>query len=401
MSFIHKLNVGLTSLLLFLSALSYHPSFFVIYGEGGASRSILSTSIAIVTLTILILSFRTWVFRNKVIKQNVIYLIFTFLFGLMISVCFESEEYINEIRNILIAFVFLVIGYCLSLSVKEFFFLFAIFLAVTLYSSTAQVATNIGGFIIEDQYLANAKNSLGVILGSICIGTVTIGFSEKRLGKVKYLLLGTAIFLFVLLLTIRARTSSLAVIIILGYYYIKRSKLQKKQAINFVLLFVVTLIFVYSSKYYSGIWQFVQDSFLQNREIDIYGGRTTRNAEALSVIIDYPIWGKLGTDIHTEWVHNYLLRILSEYGIIGSLPLLFLYTYYVFFLIKYLLRQDVLRMENIGVLIMLVPFFSSFTEPTFPFAPGTAVVFAFVTFGYTLRNNQQNRITNETLSNLQ
>lgn len=400
MSFIQKLNVGLTSLLLFLSALSYHPSFFVINGEEGASRSILSTSIAIVTLTILILSFRTWIFRNKVIKQNVIYLIFAFLFGLMISVCFESEEYINEIRNILIAFVFLVIGYCLNLSVKDFFFLFAIFLVVTLYSSMAQVVTNIGGFIIEDQYLANAKNSLGVILGTVCIGTVTIAFSNIKLGKWKYLLLGIAILLFVLLLTIRARATSLAVVIILGYYYIKRSKLQKKHAINFGLIFVVTFILIYSSKYYSGIWQFIQDSFLQNRETDIYGGRNTRNAEAISVIMDNPIWGKLGTDIHTEWVHNYFLRILSEYGILGSLPLFCLYVYYVFFLGKSLLRLDILSIENIGILIILVPFFSSLTEPTFPYAPGTAVIFAFITFGFSLKNNQRNRKNNENLSNI-
>ena len=129
---------------------------------------------------------------------------------------------------------------------------------------------------------------------------------------------------------------------------------------------------------------------MQNRDSDVTSDRGNRNFQALSVIISDPLFGNLTVRKEMEWVHNYFLRIWSDYGLFFGSTLLILYTYIVVYLMKKWKRINVKSFANIGYLVVMAPMFSSLAEPTFPYGPGTVVLYSFIALGYSM--NHENKI---------
>ena len=68
------------------------------------------------------------------------------------------------------------------------------------------------------------------------------------------------------------------------------------------------------------------------------------------------------------------------------MPILCLYVYLFFIIIKGSLRSKVDNIGEVGFFAALVPFIVSMAEPTFPFGPGTATVFNFILLGAAIKS---------------
>ena len=99
----------------------------------------------------------------------------------------------------------------------------------------------------------------------------------------------------------------------------------------------------------------------------------------LTLIIDRII------NVEVEWIHNYPLNRLFEFGLIFAFPVLLLYLYLLSRSIIQTIRSDNHNIYNIGFYLLIIPFIISMAEPTFPFGPGTATVFNYIIFGVALR----------------
>jgi hypothetical protein len=119
----------------------------------------------------------------------------------------------------------------------------------------------------------------------------------------------------------------------------------------------------------------------------VSAGRIDRNIAAIKFISDYPVFGQLTNSLYLDWVHNYVLLKLSQYGILGSFPLLCLYFYLIWTIIIKISRIREFRIEHSGYMAMIIPIIISLMEPSFPFGPGSVQVIVYFMLGYSLKNS--------------
>lgn len=399
------LRIGLMALLLFMSAMSYHPIFFSDFGPdaGGSGRGALSLYIMATTLALLMLTFNLGKIRSCHFIRKVFFLsLWAGFVAILILAIWDSKASLNDLQSILMGMLLLLIGFCAKLSYRQYALLAIVYIVTSVYTTYAQVTENIGGFIIADQYFINAKNSIGVLAASASVASFFIGLSSQVKKKyLKYTFLSLAVFLLFLLLTIRARASTLSVIAVFGFYYMRRVQLRRSEVIRIVIGGAALLVLLYMFGMLGSIGSYTVDSFTLNQDADITSGRTVRNAQALNIFLNEPFFGMLDTDAKVEWVHNYFLRVLSAYGMVGGFFLLFIYLYILYYIISVVRHVNVREIRYCGFFVMIIPFISSLAEPTFPYSPGTAVAFAFLSLGYSLSGLPHSKSKYETLPNIQ
>ena len=155
------------------------------------------------------------------------------------------------------------------------------------------------------------------------------------------------------------------------------------------LLFFFALIFIPDF-----VYQYVVDSFILGREDDITTGRVARIVPVLHFLSTNLWLGNLNSNIGLGIVHIFCLFKIYQYGIIFSMPILILYFYFPIFDYKCISRINNYPYELIGLFALIIPYIISTQEYTFPFGPGTATVFNYILFGYSLQNMKlQNEIS--------
>ena len=156
----------------------------------------------------------------------------------------------------------------------------------------------------------------------------------------------------------------------------------------FGVLFIVGVMLVFP-QIFNSISDYIVDSFTRNHEGDIVAGREQGWRTGVSVFSENPLLGHIVVDSQYDFlsIHNYFLRMLSEFGIIGSLPFMILYFRLLFLTIRKSIKSS-LNIDNMGFFTTIVLLIISLEEPTFPFSPGTGVIMSFILLGNTLRINQ-------------
>ena len=270
----------------------------------------------------------------------------------------------------------IIIGWSLSPSKKQLTFLLCVFCFTTLFSGLLQVIQNIGGFRIEDQYLADSKNSLGSMLASSIFALLFM--QREKSGLKKAILIGCAVLGFVLIVTIRARSSLLAVIFLLFYYeyFVTRNG-------RVFFYFFVSILFVgLVSVAFPSFVDFVVSSINAGTQgVDITSGRWVTYQEALSFLSNNMWLGDVKNTTDIGWIHNFVLLNIYDYGLVFSWPII---TYYLILItrsVAFSFREHSFSFFQLGFVIVLVPYVASLLEPTFPFGPGTVNVFNFVLLG--------------------
>jgi hypothetical protein len=178
------------------------------------------------------------------------------------------------------------------------------------------------------------------------------------------------------LLVMRSRTAMLGLallFIIFIFYY--TSNVKSKMTYLFIAIIAIILSM-----------ETIYNVFFLNYDTSsvdsVTAGRTDVYMEALKVIDRYPLTGRLFTNIEitqnsiSEQIHNYLLSIYFELGVF-SFGFLIIY-----FSVLFYSAWRVFKYKLISNLLILLLFFVSLSEYTFPYAPGTTTFLPFFLLGY-------------------
>lgn len=377
--------------LLALTALSYHPTYANVVTYDKETNPLNGIIVAMTVVTfILHLDFRDWS-GNKFIKIFFFSIVLIGLIGYVLQQMKISNWYFDESRSILMSFVFLLIGYSYGkkTSYQQLLVLVVVYSLFVIYAVYNQLLQHAGGFVITDIYISYGKNTMGVMCASSCVALAFMAF-ESRKRVVKLLLWFLYLYILIITISIRARASYITILVITLFLVFKlyrgRQAIKNIAWLIFGMIGVLILSLFFSNVLYS-IWDFVWDSFTRHQNMDdLTSGRRAINQFALDIVRRSPLFGNLELQRYYQSgeVHNYFLRQLSSYGIIGSIPILFLYVFLFVSMLKTSLKTNVFDYK-IGYFVMIVPLIISLVEPTFPFAPGTGVIFAYVVLGYSIQ----------------
>lgn len=381
MSIIKHTRFLLLITLIALIIFGYHPMYFNNEGEytgNGTMSYVLITLTAIVILSIADI-WQSWKYSE--IKVYTLSLVAT---GIVILglYAFGFIKSLMEIRTLTIPLIALIIGASSEYSHKQILLICCTYIIMSIYVGLMQIYTNIGGFEILDAYLTNAKNSFGPILCIAGVMSLLVALTTHIPNTLRILLALCSIVIFVEILTIRARFASITYISISSFVIFKYLK-QSNKNISLVR-YIIAIVIIYCIVYY--LSDYFIDSFTRNREDDITSGRGEVIVDSIDIFTISPLWGNLTLNRDIGWVHNYFFLKLSSYGIIGSLPWMFLYFYLAVSIIKGLFNANLLSPYHYGWAIILVSFITSLAEPTYPYGPGTTNFIPFLLFGVALSN---------------
>ncbi len=376
---------GLLLILIAISVCSYLPQYFNNAGQivGG-----LATYVAAITIVLFLCSITFPLNINHQIIKIYIFYIFVIIFclGLYYSLTLIDSNSFGMIATMTIPLIAIIIGYKFPYTQNFMHIGLCVFIIFILYVGFKQIAQNIGGLIIADQYLISAKNSVGALLaiGGTCsmLNSFNIEECSKRY-RIFMILCSLAILIE--LLTIRARLATLSYLAISAYIIYKylRAKYQKSTLPIIILLFLLlsTIYFILPDATH----EYVYNSFFQNKEDDFFSERDGMIRTALEAIYTNPFWGNLSLQEHLPWIHNYILLRLANYGIIGSLPWIGLYVFLAYQAFIHIKSTSITKIKNYGYILLLIPFAVSLGEPTFPYGPGTVTFIPFFMLGVAIQ----------------
>ena len=396
-TFWYKIRCWALLLLIFLVTISSHPTVISMSRAAGMeSGTVLSRYIVLVFAGLFLMCFNVkLMFKSKIVRTSWLLWALIVLYYLITYSLFGKKTMMSDVRPIAMCLVAIMIGWQLDLDEKWLRIILILFAGLTLFVGLMQVFVNVGGFVIRDQYHADNKNSLGVMLVTSAVLLLFMGLNNAGKMSLKLLFFAGVLLTMVVLLTIRARAATLAGGIML--FYILYERFRGKNFFLFlilgiILLGVVLLILPGTVK------AFVYDSFFQSYEGgDITSGRSERNEAALRFLSYHVFLGNLNQSVSVGWIHNYPLNRFFEFGIIFVVPIMLLYLNLLFFTVKMTARSDNSNTYNAGYYVLLIPFIISMAEPTFPYGPGTATVFNFLLFGVSLRNFYNSTLSNRIL----
>ena len=380
-------------ILLFMSAISYHPTIINMSRIAGYENgTILSRYIILVFGAVFILSFSiTAIRQSKLLRTYIIWLAVIFTAALIIQAFFRNRNMIHELRSFIIVFGAIMIGYDMKMGDRRFRLIILVFCLTTLFSGVMQVLVNNGGFRIANQYLTDSKNSLGAMLATATFALYYLSRQYKS-GLVRTIILVLAFAAFLVTVTIRARMGVVAVGLAGMYYYylIKRSR---NVLISIVLIGVVGFFVILLMP--GAVADYLLSSFTAGTQgEDFTSGRIYTYAAAISYLMESPLLGDILRLNEIGWIHNFLLLTLYQYGLLFSWPIIVLYFYLLIRAIRQSWKLPAKSDECFGYVCLLLPFIISLAEPTFPFGPGTVNLFNFILLGMAER---QVRVANESV----
>ena len=375
------LTINITLVVLVLTiGISYHPTIVNMSRMAGLeSGTILSRYIVLLFVGIFVLSLFSKGFafiRSNIIRTILIWMLIIGAVGMLALALFDNSEMLGDLRSLIVVFGTMVIGWNLRITRKFLYVLFFSFAISVFYSGLMQIIINIGGFVIEDLYLTNAKNALGALLASATLTLLFIS-QDTKARQFRFLSIAGVVFGLFLLLVIRARMAFLTSGALIVYYYYLRSRSNK---FIFVAALLLVALFIVYPLLPNSAFDFISASMTAGTQgEDITSGRLDSYFDALAIFAEDPLFANINHSEQIGWVHNFPLLKLSSYGLLFSWPILILYCF-VFW--KALTNSYRFHGEiSFFNLFLLVPFIISMAEPTFPFGPGTVTVFNFLLFG--------------------
>lgn len=379
---IDKIRYFFLYLLIVLIALYSHPTIMEMSRSAGLEQgTILSRYIMIVFILLFLFSLdipRIW--KSRWLRR-LLWMLFAIIVTALLLLVAKSTRMIGDVRAIGICVAAVLVGWQLNLSEKHLDFVLLLFCLMLMYVGLMQVVTNIGGFVIDDQLLADNKNAFGVMLASSCFIFAQLAFDTRKTFPKLLLFLGAA-FAMVVMLTIRARAAVLAAVLVIGYSYFLQNKKPELIGYSIFALLGLALVVILLP---DSVKDFVYNSFFQNSHGDITSGRLARNEAGIDFFLAHPIFGLLTEDADFAQIHNYPLNRLCEYGIFFCIPILVMYVSLLVQSVKLTVRLRPDERRNLGFFLILIPFVISMAEPSLPFGPGTSTVFNFIVFGYSMR----------------
>lgn len=379
-SFFSNIRFLVLLILVCLVCLYNHPLFNDLTQSADVEKgSVLSPYINISFILLFIFSFPIKGLQQcYALRKFAIFLFLIFLSFVLASFVFKISP-ISVVRMFAIPFVAIIIGYEIDLTKVQYRILSILFLLSISYVVFMQITTNIGAFAIMDAYLVDNKNSLGLVVGTGVILSFVLAFEKNINLWLKSFYIIATVFLLYCDLTIRARTATItAVFLCLYVVFLRYGKRRALYTASFLgVLFLLVLVFV------PGVFDYFYASIYSGYEGgDITSDRLTRNASAISAILQDPFFCKLNHDYGVHQVHNFFLKTWYENGLFFGWPILMMYIYQFVDILKCSIKKcDINNRYSIGFLLGLYPFLNSLAETTLPYGPGTDSVINFIFWG--------------------
>lgn len=388
---IDKIRNYLLLILVGCIVLSYHPLFFNEDGQVVGSMNFVVMSLTGILFVSLLPRLKQ-VINNHIIVRYCGYLIVISFVVLLFSALGLYIDF-SEIRLLLIPLVLTIIGYTIHCDEKTINRLSILYMMGMIFIGYEQIRLNIGGFYIEDLYMASAKNSLGPMLAIAGCLALLYFFRQISVTK-KIICIFVALIVLFELLTIRARLATIAYFFMIAWIMYRHLSGKKTSLAIIVLGLGILLAGVcfYITRFDFSVLEFINDSFTQNKGDSMLSGRVEGYHMAWQLIEANPLFGNLTEGCHIPWVHNYILLKISDFGIIGSLPWLLLYFFIAYKIFSKIFSVDIFLPRNFGYVLMCIPFIISLGEPTFPYGPGTANFLPFLMWGIALSYQSYNKV---------
>lgn len=246
------------------------------------------------------------------------------------------------------------------------------------------------GFQITQRYFLEFKNQIGPILGSSAIISAIWILDKKQIDSNRnYILLKSIIFcgLVASIIVIRNRAGLVAIMITMIFFIIKeyRIKFNKKNILfikGIFLVFIVLCILGVFDGVINSIWK----SFTFNYDVSdinsISAGRFDTYKMCIEFLKQYPILGEITAGNIIEYTpHNYILNQMVKFGIVGSLPLIMIYIYILYFVVKELRIKKEKDKFSMPLWIMVFSLIVSLFEYTYPYGPGVSQIFVWFLIG--------------------
>ena len=365
--------------LVFLLVLNYHPFFMTEEAVEVKGTALSRYIVALFSmLWVLRINVSGWL-NSKVIRISFIAVLVIFFTSLLTIIIFDTRIY--DLRAILICMGAIMIGWQADLSDKKVSLLLIVYGLLSIIVGVIWVFGSGVGFSIQS-YFVEQKNSFGVLLATSVVLFFYLFLQREKVWN-KIILLLLVVLGFMLLLTIRARLSTLTAFLIV-LLLLFRENSNKTWVLRWVRVIFIVLIIVVVLLRTSAI-EYIYQSYTYEQGDDLTSDRMFRNKGAIDFLSDHLLFGNLSKEGNVVQVHNYPLRVLYEYGLFFSLPIISYYAYSLILVLRKSLKSNIRSINCIGYFLVMVPFIISFGEPTLPFGPGTATLLNFILFGYSLK----------------
>lgn len=309
------------------------------------------------------------------------YGVFALLFCSIVFLFYETFIF-SVTSNLFLSVTCFLLGYCCYDHSNEFLIrLMKIYAAAALFLGLYSVYTNLGSFIITEQYAFAVKNSSGVLLGTgiiLCAFIINVSHSKFEIAT-----WSTIMFLLAAcLLTFRCRTAIISVFISLVYFLYKKHLIQRSLQKPLILLILISAL-IAANLLDLIPFDFIYDSLFANKgdSLDsVTSGRFTTYDYGLNIFAESPILGNAVLGRHLPPIDNFVMSILTYYGLVGALlmfpPYLFIWS----ICIRGLLKSSSSNLYPFLPLFLIC--MTSFTEGPYPFGPGTPVICAWLLLGW-------------------
>jgi hypothetical protein len=300
----------------------------------------------------------------------------------------------NDILEPVIPLGLLVLAYKFNFSdneIKKFSIIYIIFVTIM---GIANIVYYGIGLEIPKIYIENfPKNQIGPILSIssiICFYLFLNNIIKRNNLAISYIYIIFNIINLICLALIRNRSGLLATFIIITFlilFYYKYIKKNTKVYLNIIAIFVILVFLDITTSIFNSSISFLYNSFTANYNIsdmdNLSAGRVKIYEIAIIFLKNNFFLGELNSSEYVPGIaHNYLLNKVVKYGLIGSIPLIFLYLYIVIFIFKTLLKQIKLgRNINLSLLLIWQAIIISFFEYSYPYGPGVSQALSWFLLG--------------------
>lgn len=328
-----------------------------------------------------ILSLKNHIVQSLNNKVVIFSLVIVFFLALQLMIFYSQGFKVRwgDVIGLVIITFLMGVGYCCKLDEKQLEVVVLVFAAFSAVAGLWSMFYYVGNLTLTAYlYAVDAKNQIGQLVASASAGVWVLLFSTKRYKVIK---IGLLVVLVILLFLLRCRTALLAFLVFGVYYYLKSHEVKHK---FFIVMFALLLFLIFSGP----ILDFFENVFVGNKDINdlnaVSSNRMERNIEGLKFWSLNPMFGEMKTPSDVLRIHNYLINILSAYGIF-AFPFFVLFFYLLIVIVKKWKRSNALCVSNLGYWIMFTPFFCSLLEPSAPYGPGLVQAVSFFLLGNSMR----------------
>lgn len=355
-------------------------------------REILQISAQALIGSLFLLSILKFLHRHisnvPLIIRNWFYCLIALLVFLIFMPEYAKDSYWNGIREFFIPFAITFSAFILLDFSDKQFRIGVMAVAVFSIMATMYALINTGGFAIEAIYREilskNQTAPFFSIVGLICFYQ---SLKERR-SIVKVILLAAFVCCLTYCIVLRARTSTLGILIITLFVF---WKYYKRKALIYLPIIICVAICFFSED----ISLLYEESFVGNAnasDLDsLSSGRYERNIDSFNFFLNHPFIGAVEGDPLSMFIwgdypmpHFYLLWKCVQFGIIFSIPFFIIYIKLGINVIKWCFSDN--ESLFLAGICLLMAMLTSLAEYSAPFGPGTSFILCYMLFGKTLRS---------------